>query len=44
MVPMDNLTLQERIRILAPPEKDLRKIDDFLNRMSSVLCQCFTNR
>ena len=36
-------TLQERIRVLAPSEEDRRKIDDFLIRMSSVLCQCFRN-
>ena len=40
-----NLTpaFQERIHALAPPEEDRRKIDDFLNRMASVLCQCFKN-
>lgn len=36
--------LQERIRVLAPPEEDRRKIDDFLSRMSSILCQCYTNQ
>ena len=33
--------LKERIRVLAPSEEDRRKIDDFLNRMSSLLCQCY---